>query len=60
MKSDFLWVYSVITNKENNINHYESINKLIELFKNKWNDGGREFELYLKFLEISFREAYDN
>ena len=41
MEKDFKWVCQVLSHKENRPEHFKSLNRVVKLFKNKWDDGSR-------------------
>jgi len=57
MEKDFEWVCRVITHKENKPEHFESLKRVVELFKNKWDDGSREFKILYAFLKMFFERS---
>ena len=54
MKKDFEWVCKVLTHKDNRPEHFESLRRVVELFKNKWDDDSREFKILYAFLKMFF------
>jgi len=57
MKEDFEWVCRILSHKENGPEHFKSLQRVVKLFKNKWDDGGREFKILYTFLEIFFKQT---
>jgi hypothetical protein len=57
MKEDFEWVCKVLSHKENNVKHFQSLERIVELFKNKWDDGSKEFKLLYAFLKMFLKKT---
>jgi hypothetical protein len=57
MEEDFKWVCKVLSHKDNKLKHFESLKRLVALFKNKWDDGGREFKILYMFLKMFFEQT---
>jgi hypothetical protein len=57
MKKDFKWVCKVLTHKDNRPEHFESLRRVVELFKNKWDNDSREFKILYAFLKMFFEKS---
>jgi len=57
MEKDFKWVCQVLSHKENRPEHFKSLNRVVKLFKNKWDDGSREFKILYAFLKMFFEQT---
>ena len=57
MKEDFEWVCRVLSHKENRPEHFKSLKRVVKLFKNKCDDGSREFKILYAFLRMFFEQT---
>jgi len=57
MEQDFKWVCKVLSHKDNRTEHVKSLKRVVELFKNKWDDGSREFKILYAFLKMFFEKT---
>jgi len=57
MQEDFEWVCKVLSHKENKVKHFQSLERIVELFKNRWDDGSKEFKLLYAFLKMFLKKT---
>ena len=57
MEEDFKWVCKVLSHEDNKIEHYESLDRLVNLFRLKWDNDSKEFRLLNAFLKMFLKKT---
>jgi hypothetical protein len=58
MEEDFKWVCKVLSHEDNKIEHYESLDRLVNLFRLKWDNDSKEFRLLNAFLKMFLKKTF--